>query len=82
VARLFLPHGEMSPVLYLPWVGAGLCAPDTRQEIGTFFEKRSASVTGAPRVLARILESVDQCVALKQAQQPALAVYLKSRPES
>ena len=77
-----LPQGEMSPVLYLPWVGAGLCAPDTRQEIGSFFEKRSASVTGASRVLAQILESVDQCVARKQAQQPALASYLESRPHS
>jgi alanyl aminopeptidase len=76
VARL--PRGEMSPVPYLPWVGAGLCEADTRQEIGGFFEKRSASVTGAPRVLAQILESVDQCVALKRAQQKGLAAYLVS----
>ena len=76
-----LPQGEMSPVLYLPWVGASLCAPDTRQEIGTFFEKRSVSVTGASRVLAQVLESVDQCVARKAAQQAGLVAYLESRPE-
>ena len=75
-----LPHGEMSPVLYLPWIGASLCAPDTRQEIASFFETRSASVTGASRELAQVLESVDQCVARTQAQQPALAEYLASRP--
>jgi hypothetical protein len=80
VARL--PHGESSPVIYLPWVGAGLCAPDTRQEIAGFFERRSASVTGASRVLAQVLEGVDQCVARAQAQQPTLAAYLESRPES
>ena len=45
-----------------PWVGAGLCAADTRQEIEGFFEKRSASVEGGPRVLAQVLEVVDQSV--------------------
>jgi len=79
VARL--PRGEMSPVPYLPWVGAGLCAADTRNEIGGFFEKRSASVTGAARVLAQVLESVDQCVARKNAQQAGLVAYLASLPD-
>jgi alanyl aminopeptidase len=79
VARL--PRGEMSPVPYLPWVGAGLCAADTRQEIAAFFEKRSASVTGASRVLAQVLESVDQCVARKSAQQAGLVAYFTSLPD-
>jgi alanyl aminopeptidase len=74
VARL--PAGEMSPVPYLPWVGARLCAPDARNELESFFKERSASVLGAPRVLAQVLESVDQCVARKQTQQLGLSAYL------
>ncbi len=80
VARL--PQGMMSPVAYLPWVGASQCAADTRQEMQAFFEKRSATITGAQRVLAQVLESVDQCVALERAQQPGLAAYLESLPGS
>jgi alanyl aminopeptidase len=74
------PQGELSVVQYLPWVGAGLCADDTHAEIEAFFGKRAASVAGAPRVLAQVLESVDQCVARKRTQQPALVAYLESRP--
>jgi hypothetical protein len=55
---------------------------DVHREIESFFGPRSASVEGAPRVLAQVLEAVDQCVALKKAQQPSLAAYLESRPES
>jgi alanyl aminopeptidase len=80
VARL--PQGQMSPVPYLPWVGANLCAADTRQEVEGFFAKRNASVLGGPRVLAQALEVVDQCVALKGSQQASLAAYLESRSGS
>ena len=71
VARL--PAGEMSPVPYLPWVGARLCS---RPEIEGFFKERTTSVPGAPRILDQVLESVDQCVAQKQAQQAGLSAYL------
>ena len=74
------PQGELSATLYLPWVGAGLCADDTHAEIEAFFGKRAESVMGAPRVLAQVLESVDQCVARKRAQQPSLVAYLEARP--
>ena len=60
--------------------GAGLCADDTHAEIEGFFRPRAASVMGAPRVLAQVLESVDQCVALKHAQLPSLVAYLEARP--
>ena len=75
------PQGEFSPAIYLPWVGAGLCADDTRGQIEGFFGPRATAVTGAPRVLAQVLESVDQCLALKSAQQPSLAAYLEAHPE-
>ena len=75
-----LPQGELSATQYLPWAGAGLCADDTHAEIEGFFRPRAASVMGAPRVLAQVLESVDQCVALKHAQMPSLVAYLEARP--
>jgi alanyl aminopeptidase len=71
IARL--PTGEMSPVPYLPWVGARLCS---RPELEGFFGERSASVPGAPRALDQVLESVDQCAAKQRAQQPGLTAYL------
>jgi len=73
-----LPHGEFSPAVYFPWVGAGLCAEDTRAEIDGFFGPRAAALTGGPRVLTQVLESVDQCIARKRLQQPPLAAYLES----
>jgi alanyl aminopeptidase len=75
-------HGELSPILYFPWLGARLCEADTHQEVQAFFEKRSAAITGAPRELAQVLESVDQCVARKRAQQAGLSAYLESRSGS
>jgi len=78
VARL--PQGEFSPLPYLPWVGAGLCEDETRSELEGFFSARARAVTGAPRVLAQVLESVDQCVARKRAHQPGVVAYLESLP--
>ena len=72
------PQGEFSTAVYLPWVGAGLCAEDTHAEIDGFFGPRAAGLTGAPRVLTQVLESVDQCVTRKRVQQPPLAAYLES----
>jgi alanyl aminopeptidase len=76
VARL--PRGPFSPTLVLPWVGARLCTPDAHEEIETFFEPRSASLEGAPRMLRQALEVVDQCVALRKAQEGSLAASLQS----
>jgi cytosol alanyl aminopeptidase len=75
-----LPWGEASPVLDLPWVGAGLCAEDTHAEIEAFFGARAKALVGGPRVLAQALDAVDQCVARARVQQPALAAALESRP--
>ncbi len=76
VARL--PRGEFSTPAYFPWIGAGLCADSTRQEMEGFFKERSAGVAGGPRILAQALEDVDQCVARKKVQQPGLVAFLES----
>ncbi len=77
-----LPRGEFSPTAYFPWIGAGLCADSTHQEMEGFFKERSAGVAGGPRILAQALEAVDQCVARKTAQQPGLVAFLEGRPAS
>ena len=61
-----LPKGTFSPAAYFPWVAAGLCASDTRQEMEAFFRPRAATIEGAPRVLEQALESVDQCRARRR----------------
>ena len=72
-----LPTGAFSPATYLPWVAAGLCTSDARQEIEAFFRPRAASVEGGPRILNQVLESVDQCVARTEVEQPSIAAFLK-----
>ena len=76
-----LPRGEASPILYLPFVGSGLCAADTHAEIEAFFGARNKALVGGPRVLAQALEAVDQCVARARVQEPALAAALGARPQ-
>ena len=75
-----LPKGTFSPAAYLPWVAAGLCDADTRQEMEAYFGPRAATIEGAPRVLQQALESVEQCLARKRAQQPSVAAYLQAQP--
>jgi alanyl aminopeptidase len=77
-----LPEGTFSPVAYFPAVAAGLCTTDARREMEAFFEPRTRAVEGGPRVLDQALESVDQCLARRQVQEPSLAAYFRSRGRS
>jgi alanyl aminopeptidase len=74
-----LPRGAFSPVAYFPAVAAGLCTPEARTEAEVFFKPRAAAVEGGPRVLDQALESLDQCLARKRAQEPGLAAWFRSR---
>jgi alanyl aminopeptidase len=73
-----LPQGTFSATAYLPWVAAGLCTSEARQEIEAFFRPRATTVEGGPRVLDQVLESVDQCRARTEAQGPSVAAFLRS----
>jgi ERAP1-like C-terminal domain len=72
-----LPTGTFSAATYLPWVAAGLCTSEARQEIDAFFRPRAASVEGGPRILDQVLENVDQCLARTRVQQPSIAASLR-----
>jgi alanyl aminopeptidase len=75
-----LPHGVFSPLAALPWIGAGLCSAESRRETAAFFGGRLAGVEGGPRSLAQALESADQCLAQRRAQQPSLSAFLPAPP--
>ncbi len=63
----------------LPEVGRAFCDAGRRAEVQSFFEERVKAYTGGPRNLAKTLESVDLCVAKKNAIGPDLVDFLKSR---
>ncbi len=60
-----------------PEVGASYCNADSEQKLKNFFKPRVDKFTGAPRALSQVLESIDVCIAEKQAQQPSVEEFLK-----
>jgi alanyl aminopeptidase len=63
---------------YFPQVGASYCSAEREQKLKTFFEPRMEKFSGGPRSLAQVLESINDCIAEKQAQQPSVEQFLKS----
>jgi alanyl aminopeptidase len=63
----------------LPRVGAGFCDAQSRGELQAFFGPIASNHPGAPRTLAQTLESIDQCIATRVAQQPSVAEFLRSQ---
>jgi alanyl aminopeptidase len=61
----------------LPNTGLGFCDSQSRKELQSYFEPRLKQLLGAPRVLAHVLEGIDQCIAIKDAQEPSVTAFLK-----
>lgn len=61
----------------LPQVGATFCDAQSRDALKSFFEPRIGNLTGGPRTLSQVLESIDVCIAQKQAEQPSVESFLK-----
>jgi alanyl aminopeptidase len=57
---------------------ANLCADQSRAEIEWFFKPMIADISGAPRVYANALETVDRCVAWRKAKGAELAAALRT----
>jgi len=73
-----LPEGLLGEYAgYLPMVGRAFCDRTHRDEVAAFFKDRSAKASGGERILAQTLESIDQCVAVRKAQEPSVAEFLK-----
>jgi len=73
-----LPDGLLGAFAgYLPMVGRAFCDATHREEVDAFFKDRSAKTTGGSRILAQTLESIGQCIAIRNAQEPSVAEFLK-----
>ena len=60
-----------------PRVGALFCDAQSRDGLKSFFEPKTAEFTGAPRVLAQVIERVDACIADKAKQEGSVATFLQ-----
>ncbi len=57
--------------------GRRFCDEAHRGDLEAFFGERMAKVTGGPRKLAQVVESIDLCIAEKKALGPSLDAFLK-----
>jgi alanyl aminopeptidase len=73
IARLPTDTGSI-----LPYVAEGYCDAQQRQDVQNFFTGRSTRYMGGPRILTQVLESIDLCVAYKNAQQASAEEFLKA----
>jgi alanyl aminopeptidase len=62
----------------LVWAGSSFCDPVRRQEVAAFFSERTGRAPGGARDLAQALESMDLCIALKQAQGASVESFLST----
>jgi alanyl aminopeptidase len=60
-----------------PAVGEAICEPGHRTDLEAFFEDRAPRFAGGPRNLAQALESVDLCVAMREAHRASVSEFLK-----
>ncbi len=70
---------ELMPTGHLSWIPAsfgGFCSSEKAVELQAFFEPRVEGMRGGPRVLAQVIETVENCAALKAAQQGKARSYL------
>ncbi|MFP2932066.1 ERAP1-like C-terminal domain-containing protein, partial [Pyxidicoccus sp. 3LG] len=63
----------------MSFVAAGFCDAEKRQQAADFFTERNARAPGGPRMLAQMLEIVDQCTSLKAAQGSSVESFLDQR---
>ena len=66
---------DMSAIL--PFTASAACDVKAASEAESFFKDKMSSAVGGPRNLAQALESIRLCAAKRQAQQAALAEFLK-----
>ncbi len=59
---------------------ARYCDAERRKDVADFFTERNARTASGPRVLAQVLEQVDLCVALKEAQGSSIDAFLNKGP--
>jgi len=61
------------------FIGRNFCDAASRQQLADVFTERSAKASSGLRQLHQVLEVVDQCAALKQAQAASIEAFLTRR---
>jgi alanyl aminopeptidase len=59
-------------------VGGRFCSAAEREDYRKFFEDKVDDLTGAPRIYASTLESIDRCIALVEKQRASAEAYLSA----
>jgi alanyl aminopeptidase len=62
----------------IPSLASGFCDREHRADVAAFFKDRAGKLLGGSRTLAQSLEEIDLCVALRQAQEPSIAGFLRA----
>ena len=63
----------------LAGIGGRFCSAAEREDYRAFFEPRIADLTGAPRVFAATLETIDHCTAVVEKQRANAEAYFAAR---
>ena len=64
---------------YLPHTAAGFDTPDRQRDVESFFKDKDVRLTGGPRIIAQVSESIHLKHAFKEAQLPSLIEFLKTQ---
>jgi alanyl aminopeptidase len=64
---------------YLPHLAAGFDTPDRQSDMEAFFKDKDVRLSGGPRIIAQVSESIHLNHAFKEAQQPSLIEFLKTQ---
>ncbi len=62
---------------FLPRIGSSYCDAGSRDELQSFFGPRVVEYGAGQRVLAQVVEGIDQCIAVKAAQESSVAEFLR-----
>jgi aminopeptidase N len=64
---------------YLPNLARGFDTAERRSDVETFFRDKDDKLTGGPRIIAQVCESIHLNQAFKEAQLPSLIEFLKTQ---
>jgi hypothetical protein len=64
---------------YLPMTAGGFDTPDRQSDVESFFKDKDVRLTGGPRIIAQVSESIHLNHAFKEAQLPSLIEFLKTQ---
>jgi alanyl aminopeptidase len=64
---------------YLPNLAQGFDTAERQADAEAFFKDKDVKLTGGPRIIAQVLESIHLNLAFKEAQMPSLIEFLKGQ---